>query len=113
MKIKIPLIFLWVGFVSAISFMEAWLKFTAPGVTLTTGLAIGQVVFGALNRVELIVAIILCGLIVTEKPMVFSRQALFILAIVILQELISEAILALVEISIKRILLMLILIEHI
>ena len=25
--------FVWLGFVGAISFMEAWLKFRAPGVT--------------------------------------------------------------------------------
>lgn len=45
-------IFLWVGFVSAISFMEAWLKFQAPGVTLPIGLGIGKLVFSALNKVE-------------------------------------------------------------
>ena len=32
-------IFVWVGFVAAISFMEAWLKFRAPGVNLEIGLA--------------------------------------------------------------------------
>ena len=47
--LKYPLalagVFLWIGFVSAISFMEAWLKFRAPGVTLTLGLGIGRLVF--------------------------------------------------------------------
>ncbi|WP_291859547.1 hypothetical protein [Marinilabilia sp.] len=42
----------WVGAVSAISFMEAWLKFQAPGVTLPIGLGIGMKVFNALNLVE-------------------------------------------------------------
>lgn len=46
--------FVWVGFVCAISFMEAWLKFRAPGVTLPVGLGIGRLVFGALNKVELL-----------------------------------------------------------
>ena len=32
--------FIWIGFVSAISFMEAWLKFRASGVTLPIGLGI-------------------------------------------------------------------------
>lgn len=47
-------IFLWIGFVGAISFMEAWLKFRAPGVSLSVGLGIGKLVFHALNKVELV-----------------------------------------------------------
>jgi uncharacterized membrane protein (DUF485 family) len=46
------LAFLWIGFVCAISFMEAWLKFQAPGITLPLGLGIGRIVFNALNHVE-------------------------------------------------------------
>ncbi|HYX08135.1 MAG TPA: hypothetical protein VE912_15500 [Bacteroidales bacterium] len=42
----------WAGFVSSISFMEAWLKFRAEGVTQTTGLSIGKKVFTAMNRME-------------------------------------------------------------
>lgn len=42
----------WAGYTSAISFMEAWLKFRAEGVTKKTGLAIGKKVFTALNRME-------------------------------------------------------------
>ncbi len=52
-------IFLWTGFICAISFMEAWLKFRAPGVTLPIGLGIGKLVFGALNKVEWFFAIVL------------------------------------------------------
>ena len=48
--IGIPLF--WTGFVSAISFMEAWLKFRAEGVTIPIGLSIGKKVFPAMNRVE-------------------------------------------------------------
>jgi len=40
------------GFVLSISFMEAWLKFQAEGVTQAIGLSIGRLVFGALNKVE-------------------------------------------------------------
>lgn len=50
--------FLWIGFVGSISFMEAWLKFQAPGVTLEMGLSIGRIVFNALNSVEWILATI-------------------------------------------------------
>lgn len=53
----IALTFLWLGFLGAISFMEAWLKFQAPGVDLATGLGIGKLVFAALNKVEWVLAI--------------------------------------------------------
>lgn len=42
----------WLGFVCAISFMEAWLKFRAPGINVSLGLGIGRLVFNALNKVE-------------------------------------------------------------
>jgi hypothetical protein len=51
-------VFLWLGMVLAISFLEAPLKFRAPGVDLPTGLAIGRLVFRALNTAEMILAII-------------------------------------------------------
>lgn len=50
-------IFLWIGFIGAISFMEAWLKFKAPGVTMPIGLGIGKLVFNALNKMEWVFAI--------------------------------------------------------
>lgn len=50
---------LWLGFVLSISFMEAWLKFQAEGVTLVIGLNIGRLVFAALNKVELFFMIVL------------------------------------------------------
>lgn len=50
---------LWVGFVLAISFMEAPLKFQAPSLTLATGLEIGYLVFHALNGIELVFATII------------------------------------------------------
>ncbi len=44
--------FLWLGMVIAISFVEAPLKFRAPGVTVPIGLGIGRLVFRALNAME-------------------------------------------------------------
>jgi hypothetical protein len=62
-RVRNPLVvscvFLWVGFVCAISFMEAWLKFQAPGVTLPIGLGIGRLVFNALNQIEWVFAIVI------------------------------------------------------
>lgn len=48
--------FLWLGMVLAISFLEAPLKFRAPGVTVPVGLGIGRMVFRALNLVEVVLA---------------------------------------------------------
>ncbi len=44
----------WAGMVTAISFLEAWLKFKAAGVTKEIGLSIGNLVFMTLNRIELV-----------------------------------------------------------
>ncbi|MBO1900777.1 hypothetical protein J4H92_02305 [Leucobacter weissii] len=43
---------LWLGMVAAISFVEAPLKFQAPGITIPLGLGIGRLVFAALNLAE-------------------------------------------------------------
>jgi len=52
----LALTFTWLGMVLGISFLEAPLKFRAPGITKELGLGIGRLVFTALNRVELIIA---------------------------------------------------------
>ena len=52
-------IILWFGFVLAISFFEAWLKFRAPGVTLPIGLSIGKLIFSILNKLEWLFILIL------------------------------------------------------
>ncbi|MBO0853561.1 MAG: hypothetical protein J2P18_07320 [Nocardia sp.] len=50
---------LWLGMVLAISFLEAPLKFRAPGVTLALGLGIGRIVFRGLNICECVWAALL------------------------------------------------------
>lgn len=60
--------FVWLGMVIAISFLEAPLKFRAPGVTLPIGLGIGRLVFRALNIAELLLAVILAVGLLTEMP---------------------------------------------
>jgi hypothetical protein len=54
----------WLGLVVAISFIEAPLKFRAPGLTIRVGLAIGRVVFRALNAAECVLASALVVLMV-------------------------------------------------
>lgn len=51
--------FVWLGMVLAISFLEAPLKFRAPGVTIPIGLGIGRLVFRALNATEAVLAAVL------------------------------------------------------
>jgi hypothetical protein len=61
--------FTWLGMVLAISFLEAPLKFRAPGITIPLGLGIGRVVFRALNRVELVLlALVLVGVALDPRP---------------------------------------------
>ncbi len=55
-SISCAAIFVWLGMVLAISFLEAPLKFRAPGVTLQVGLGIGRLVFKALNAAEAVLA---------------------------------------------------------
>lgn len=50
--------FVWLGMVLAISFLEAPLKFRAPGVTIPVGLGIGRLVFRALNAVEAVLGLV-------------------------------------------------------
>lgn len=51
-RVLIPAV--WLGLIIGISFIEAPLKFTAPGITLPLGLGIGRLVFAAMNIVEIV-----------------------------------------------------------
>ncbi len=62
-------VFVWLGMVLAISFLEAPLKFRAPGVTLQIGLGIGRLVFRALNTCEAILAaVVSVALVLQPSP---------------------------------------------
>ena len=52
-------IIFWAGLIAGISFLEAPLKFQAPGITIPLGLGIGQLVFQALNKVEIVLWIVI------------------------------------------------------
>lgn len=57
MMLVLPAI--WIGLIIGISFIEAPLKFTAPGITIPLGLGIGRRVFLAMNVTEVALAIVL------------------------------------------------------
>jgi hypothetical protein len=59
--------FVWLGMVLAISFVEAPLKFRAPGVTMKVGLGIGRLVFRALNVFEYVFAIVIAFALFTHE----------------------------------------------
>ena len=60
--------FLWLGMVVAISFLEAPLKFRAPGITIPLGLGIGRLVFRALNVAEVALAALLTVAVIALRP---------------------------------------------
>jgi len=59
LAIQIAATFIWLGMVLAISFLEAPLKFRAPGITVPLGVGIGRLVFRALNAVETGLALVI------------------------------------------------------
>ena len=61
-------VFTWLGMVVAISFLEAPLKFRAPGVTVRIGLGIGRLVFRGLNTAEAILATVLLVSAAAQPP---------------------------------------------
>jgi hypothetical protein len=66
--LAVAVTFTWLGMVLAISFLEAPLKFRAPGVTIPIGLGIGRIVFRALNIVEGILAVVVTGAVLAGHP---------------------------------------------
>ena len=78
--------FVWSGMVLAISFIETPLKFRAPDVSVRIGLGIGRLVFRALNSAEAVLALLLLGAALIERP----RQSVtfsvaFILVVLVVQ----------------------------
>ncbi len=86
-EVIIVLTFIWCGLVIGISFIESWIKFRAPGVTLATGLAIGRIVFAALNKTEWIIAIIIvAGLFLTGFEISFNKIPIGVAIIILLMQ---------------------------
>lgn len=57
-QVATAVVFIWIGLIVGISFIEAPLKFRAPGVTIAIGLGIGRLVFRAINSVEAALAVV-------------------------------------------------------
>jgi hypothetical protein len=63
MTVAAALAFTWLGLVVGISFVEAPLKFRAPGITHRLGLGIGRLVFTALNGIEALLGVVIIVLV--------------------------------------------------
>ena len=86
--VAVAAIFVWLGMVVAISFIEAPLKFRAPGVTLQIGLGIGRLVFRALNGCELVLAVALVVAIVVEPPVIGAVVAAGVAIVALLAQVV-------------------------
>ena len=79
-------IFVWLGMVLAISFLEAPLKFRAPGVTLQVGLGIGRLVFRALNSTEVLIAVAIAVALGLSHP----RAGVIVAFVIVVGGLIAQ-----------------------
>ena len=53
----------WIGLVLGLSFIEAPLKFTAPGITTELGLGIGQIIFSVSHKIQICFCLLALGLV--------------------------------------------------
>ncbi len=87
--IAVALTFCWLGMVLAISFLEAPLKFRAPGVTQPIGLGIGRIVFRALNTIEAVFAAVIVVALATDPPPPAASVALGIAVVMLIAQLLA------------------------
>lgn len=79
--------FTWLGMVLATSFLEAPLRFRAPGVDLQIGLGIGRLVFRALNTVEAALAGVLIVVTIIGAPSIRTVTAAVVVTTVLVAQL--------------------------
>lgn len=88
LAVAVAATFVWLGMVVAISFVEAPVKFRAPGVTLAIGLGIGRLVFRALNACELVLAVVVVIGVLTGEPGAGPAVALGLAVLILLAQLV-------------------------
>ena len=86
----IAITFIWAGMICGISFLEAPLKFQAPGITLELGLGIGKLVFGALTKIEMVFSLLLIAFLSLSRQ---SRKIWMYFALPLLIVVIDNALL--------------------
>lgn len=78
LAVAVAAVFVWLGMVLAISFIEAPLKFRAPGITIQLGLGIGRLVFRALNVCEVALAAVVLAAVLLGRPAVGAVSAVVV-----------------------------------
>ncbi|KXN71792.1 hypothetical protein CONCODRAFT_78157 [Conidiobolus coronatus NRRL 28638] len=73
--ILISLLSVWLGMILSISFMESWVKFLAPSITLLSGVDAGRHVFSVLNKCEIVVVVALLHLLEMQWSSVQLQDA--------------------------------------
>ena len=68
LAVAIAVVFGWTGLLIGVSFVEAPIKFRAPGVTLQIGLGIGRLVFRVVNTIEVVTAAALVVALLVAGP---------------------------------------------
>lgn len=87
--VAVAALFVWLGMVLAISFLEAPLKFRAPGVTLPIGLGIGRLVFRALNTIEVALGVVVIAALVADPPPRAAAVAVGVAVLALLVQLVA------------------------
>ena len=87
--VAVAAVFVWLGMVLAISFIETPLKFRAPGVTPQIGLGIGRLVFRALNACELAPAAIAVVCFAIEPPSAGIAAAAAVAVVTLLAQVLA------------------------
>ncbi|MGN6274073.1 MAG: hypothetical protein ACTHMQ_13400 [Protaetiibacter sp.] len=82
--VQTAIAFTWLGMVLGISFLEAPLKFRAPGITIPLGVGIGRLVFRALNLVEAVFAVVLVVTVVLAWPPTVVTAVIVVALVVVL-----------------------------
>src|SRR5215212_10070776 len=88
--VAVGAVFVWLGMVLAISFVETPLKFRAPGVTLQIGLGIGRLVFRALNACEVALAAVVVASLVIKLPSAVIAVAAAVAVLMLLAQVLAE-----------------------
>jgi hypothetical protein len=89
MAVATAAVFVWLGMVLAISFLEAPLKFRAPGVTPAIGLGIGRMVFRALNLAEVLLALVVVVAVLAGGAPVGLLTAVVVLLVLLAVQLLG------------------------
>lgn len=73
----------WSGFSMALAFLEAPIKFQAPGITLPLGVGIGKLVFHASHVLQMIFLVLLSLLVLMQEKMRWRMLILLFIGVAI------------------------------